>query len=156
MIQLPILWQFVALLVTHFVADFVCQTHWQASNKSKDNDALGRHVASYTAVLAVTSIILFGPDGATGSFVMVNGALHFATDYFTSRWSSRHFGMAIRDTHRAMSYADNLGVPPDAANMRIMGLDPGRHYHNFFVVIGLDQLIHGVTLAATLWWLTHS
>lgn len=115
------LWQFAALLVTHFVADFIFQTHWQASNKSKDNYALGRHVSSYTAVLAVASVLLFGPGGATGVFVLVNGALHFATDYFTSRWSSK------------------LWAKQD--------------WHNFFVVIGFDQLIHQITLGVTLWML---
>lgn len=116
MIALSPLWQFVALLATHWVADFVCQTHWQASNKSKSLDALSRHVATYTAVLAVASFVLFGAIGLL--FAAVNGILHFATDFGTSRWSSRLYAK--------------------------------QDWHNFFVVIGLDQLIHQVTLAATL------
>lgn len=108
---------FVILLIVHWVADFVLQTHWQASNKSKRLDALARHVAIYTATLAVSSIILFGAMGA--AFALVNGVLHFGTDYFTSRWSSR------------------LWAKQD--------------WHNFFVVIGFDQLIHQITLAATMW-----
>jgi len=117
-----LLWFFVALLAVHWVADFVLQTHWQASNKSKRLDALARHVGVYTFVLACTSVFLFGAAG--GPFAAVNGILHFATDFGTSRWSSRLYAK--------------------------------QDWHNFFVVIGLDQLIHQTTLAATMWlMLTH-
>jgi hypothetical protein len=113
------LWQFLVLLGTHWVADFVLQTHWQASNKSKRLDALARHVMVYTAVLAVASLVLFGVEGAP--FAAVNGVLHFGTDYFTSRWTSRLYAK--------------------------------QEWHNFFVVVGFDQLIHQGTLAATMWLL---
>lgn len=114
------IWQFMALLGIHWVADFVLQTHWQASNKSKDNNALGRHVSTYTLALGVGCIPLFGFEAA-GVFAVVNGALHFGTDYFTSRWTSALYAK--------------------------------QDWHNFFVVVGLDQLIHQATLAATLTWL---
>lgn len=111
---------FVGLLFTHWLADFVCQTHWQASNKSKDNIALGRHVLSYTAILAAFAWVLV-PVGIEiwAAFVVVNSILHFATDYVTSRWSSKLYAK--------------------------------QDWHNFFVVIGFDQLIHQVTLAGTFW-----
>jgi formate/nitrite transporter FocA (FNT family) len=112
------IWQFVALLVTHWVADFVLQTHWQASNKSKDNVALFRHVLIYTACLGAASALLFGVALPWMSFVLSNFALHIVTDYFTSRASSK------------------LWAKQD--------------WHNFFVVVGFDQLIHQVTLAITM------
>jgi len=115
-------WQFVALLAVHWVADFALQTHWQASNKSKRLDALAKHVTSYTATLAVTSVFLFGIGGIP--FAAVNGLLHFGTDYFTSRWSSRLYAK--------------------------------QDWHNFFVVIGFDQLIHQATLATTMWLIFRS
>lgn len=120
-------WQFLALLGVHWVADFVCQTHWQASNKSKSNVALAKHVAVYTGILAVASGVLFRYSpipNAIGNvliFISINGALHFSTDYFTSRWSSKLYAK--------------------------------QDWHNFFVVIGFDQLIHQATLAMTMWWL---
>ena len=118
------LWPFVVLLATHWVADFVLQTHWQASNKSKNNVALSRHVLVYTGVLGAASFTLFALPwhGLQWlAFVGVNGVLHFATDYFTSRASSRLYAK--------------------------------QDWHNFFVVIGFDQLIHQTTLAATMWFL---
>lgn len=119
MLALSTLWSFVALLATHWVADFVLQTHWQASNKSKDNLALSKHVATYTVALAAAAVVLFGFAGLL--FAAVNGALHWITDYFTSRASSKRYAK--------------------------------QDWHNFFVVIGLDQLIHQTTLAATMVWL---
>lgn len=122
MIGLAPIWQFLALLAVHWVADFVLQTHWQASNKSKRLDALFRHVGTYTASLAVgTWFIIPGSTLITAylAFVLINGGLHLSTDYLTSRWSSALYAK--------------------------------QDWHNFFVVIGFDQLIHQATLAVTMW-----
>lgn len=120
MSAIPQLWQFVALLAIHWVADFVVQTHWQASNKSKQWDALLRHVTTYTLVLGAGAFLLFDNLWVPLGFTLCNGVLHLGTDYFTSRWSSRLYAK--------------------------------QDWHNFFVVIGLDQLIHQITLAATFAW----
>jgi len=113
------IFQFLALLGAHWIGDFVLQTHWQASNKSTNNDALAMHVAVYTGVLALSSPYIFWTPGpaSLAAFVGLNSFLHFVTDYFTSRVSSRLFA---------------------------------KDWHNFFVVIGFDQLIHQVTLGATM------
>ena len=118
------LWPFVALLATHWFADFVLQTHWQASNKSKNNGALFRHVLVYTSVLGAVSFALFAlpVHGLQWLiFTLGNGLLHFVTDYCTSRWTAKLYAK--------------------------------QDWHNFFVVVGLDQLIHQTTLAATMWYL---
>ena len=88
MIALPPLWQLVVLLATHWVGNFVLQTNFQASNKNKRLDALSLHVATYTATLFVAAAILFGWMLAI-TFAAVNGALHFVTDYVTSRAKSK-------------------------------------------------------------------
>lgn len=118
------LWQYVGLLSVHWAADFVLQTHWQAANKSKNLEALARHVGTYTAALflgTAIGVLGFTLSWAVVAFAAVNGVLHFGTDYYTSRWSSALYAK--------------------------------QDWHNFFVVIGLDQLIHQATLAATAWWL---
>jgi Protein of unknown function (DUF3307) len=111
------IWQFLILLAVHWVADFVLQTHWQASNKSKNWQALSAHVMGYSVVLMFVSIYMFGAVGLL--FAGVNGVLHFATDAVTSRITARLYAK--------------------------------QDWHNFFVVVGLDQLIHQVTLGVTLW-----
>lgn len=115
---MSLLLQYILLLGIHWFADFVLQTHWQASNKSKNNVALFRHVLVYAAVLGAGSAAIFGPGLGWLAFVWLNFALHFATDYFTSRWTSRLYAR--------------------------------QEWHNFFVVVGLDQLIHQCTLAVTM------
>src|SRR5260370_2380607 len=89
---------FLALLVSHWIADFVLQTHWQATNKSKNNIALSHHVLVYTACLAAISALLFGSGRLWLLFVAGNGLLHFGTDYCTSRVSSRLY--CTQDWHR--------------------------------------------------------
>jgi Protein of unknown function (DUF3307) len=119
--MMPQFHAYLLLLVVHWIADFVLQTHWQAQNKSKRLDALARHVFVYTAMLLFMTPIIFSHGSYRGwcLFVFFNGILHFGTDYFTSRWTSR------------------LYIKQD--------------WHNFFVVVGLDQLIHQFTLAITMW-----
>ena len=114
-------WQFVALLFVHWVADFVLQSHWMSVNKSKRVDALLLHATTYTGVLLVGAGAILGVHKIASLllFVGVNGLLHLATDFVTSRITSR--------------------------------LWQQKREHDFFVLVGLDQLIHQVTLATTLW-----
>lgn len=113
--------QFLAVLTVHWVADFILQTHWQAQNKSKNNWALTAHVAVYTVCLFVAGLFIFGvidKAGVVYLWAMANGILHWVTDYYTSRATSKLYAK--------------------------------QDWHNFFVVVGLDQLIHQFTLAATM------
>ncbi len=121
--EMTVLLQYLGLLITHYIADFVCQSHWMASNKSKDNLALLAHIAVYTGILYFGSIILFMsfPPYLIMLFVMLNVVFHYITDYITSRITSKLYAKQA--------------------------------WHNFFVVIGLDQLIHQLTLAGTMIWL---
>jgi uncharacterized protein DUF3307 len=114
------LWQFVMLLGLHWVADFVLQSRWMATNKSSRLDALSLHVAVYTTALGFGAIVIFGAIEAVLWFTAANGALHFVTDFFTSRITSK--------------------------------LWKEQRIHGFFLMVGLDQLIHQVTLAATMAW----
>lgn len=114
----------LSFLISHWVSDFILQTHWQASNKSKNWLALSSHVATYTVsmglILTILVLIPFQLDILLfATWVGLNGVLHFITDAITSRISSKLFA---------------------------------KDWHNFFVVVGLDQLIHYVTLIVTFSW----
>ena len=89
--ELPPPLQLIGLLAVHWLGDFVLQSHWMSVNKSKRLDALAIHVAAYTTTLLVGSALLFGVHeiGSLALFVGVNGTLHFATDFVTSRITSR-------------------------------------------------------------------
>lgn len=130
------LWQFLVLLIVHWLADFVLQTHWQASNKSKRNDALAAHVLMYTAILGIATAVIFPANWHAALFVAVNGVLHFATDWCTSRITSKLF----------MKQFQNL----DVHGAEYWIFRPNFTLHNFFIVVGVDQLIHQLTLAGTM------
>jgi hypothetical protein len=146
-----LVYQFLILLVAHWLADFVLQTHWQASNKSKNDEALGRHVLVYTLVLSVGVDIAF--PGASwrdwGMFVTGNGFLHFWTDYVTSRMTSRLFAAQLNEFDIVLPSL--IHWPNDSApTERRTFLKRDFTLHNFFIVVGLDQLIHQATLALTM------
>lgn len=151
MIEIPILWQFLILLATHYVADYHVQTHWQAVNKSKNNLALLEHVASYTAVMAIVTVVMFGFNSQWFGFVWVNAIMHYGTDYATSRWSASWFRRAIDETCRALVFRQTYRREPNHYDLERLRCNPAHKWHNFFSVIGFDQLIHQATLAFLLW-----
>lgn len=69
----------LVLLTVHFVADFLLQSHWMASNKSRRMDALLLHTVTYGACF-----VIFGVW-----FAVMNFALHTLVDFVTSRITSQ-------------------------------------------------------------------
>ena len=67
------------LIWMHFVADFILQSDEMAMNKSKDNGWLGLHVFIYSLPFALISPL----------YALINGVLHFMTDYVSSREASK-------------------------------------------------------------------
>ena len=68
----------IILIWIHFVADFILQSDKIATNKSKNNIILLKHCIIYSIPM-----LWFGLY-----FSIINGILHFITDYFTSRLCS--------------------------------------------------------------------
>ncbi len=71
----------ILIFVLHYIGDFILQTRWMGENKSKLLSALSLHILVYTATL-----LPFGFE-----FAIINGILHFITDFITSRLSSRAY-----------------------------------------------------------------
>jgi len=116
MINLSII---LGILFLHWVGDFVLQTDWQATNKSKNNLALTSHVASYSIVWTLASLVY---SAITGNWWMllfpsITFMCHWITDYYTSRINSK-------------LWAD-------------------KKVHYFFVSIGFDQFLHYAQLLIT-------
>jgi len=112
------------VLFSHWFADFVCQTDYQAQNKSKSMIALSSHISSYTvATIAVLTIgtMALGTEVGLVDILMysaINGVVHMFIDFFTSRVSSRLWARG--------------------------------KVHYFFVTIGFDQFLHVAILIYTM------
>ena len=113
------------VVFAHFIGDWVLQSNRLAIGKSKSNWVLLQHVAIVTACL--------GPFGI--GFALVNGVAHFATDWVTSRMTSKLWFVDVKPFEM---YPGTFTVKLDE-----------KKRHNFFVVIGLDQLLHYLVYAIT-------
>jgi membrane-bound metal-dependent hydrolase YbcI (DUF457 family) len=116
------------IILIHWFADFVCQTDWEAQNKSKNNLALLRHTIKYTSIWVVFGALYcafnstpYIPFSLT-LFALITFVSHTLTDYVTSRINS---------------YLWNK-----------------KDVHNFFVSVGFDQVLHYVQLFLTFHFLT--
>lgn len=101
------------ILVVHFVADFVLQSHWMAINKSKSWKALLTHTAIYSCIW-----IVIIPNW---KFILITFISHTLIDAITSRINTK--------------------------------LWKEGKIHQFFVMIGFDQLLHYTQLFLTLYFL---
>lgn len=121
------------IIVTHFVADFIFQAEDWATNKSKSNTALFKHVATYSIIWWFASCVLFGIGNKTETtqwyvfssmlFALITFTFHFITDYFTSRIVSKKFA-----NKQYGSPIPNFGA---------------------FTIIGIDQVLHYIQLFLT-------
>lgn len=112
---------FLFFLLAHHYGDFVFQSHWMASNKAKNPVALFLHAATYTftiwAILSL-SYLAFSWKGVP-----------FFNDYGTLCWIVFLTGI------------QHLCV--DALSSRVTAeLWKEQKWHEFFVNINLDQLLH--------------
>ena len=110
-------------LLIHFLADFGLQTHEQATKKGQGssflNTALIQHVAVYSLVwLFGFGVLEFGHVNFSYGIIFVFSVITFITHYATDWFTSR------------------ISKP----------FFSNQDYHNGFVVVGFDQLIHGVTM----------
>lgn len=102
--------------------------------KSKFTPALTLHVTVYALTMFLVFLFYLDPIWAFGAFLYTWWS-HFLTDAVTSRITSR------------LWFIDLPKLDADGYGAGIVQMKPTRHW--FFVVIGLDQLIHYVTLALT-------
>ena len=106
------------LAIFHFVGDFVFQSHWMASNKSKNNAALVLHVGIWTGCIGIPAFLalILGiiNVNAVLLYIAINFVSHLIIDYISSRITSRLWAK--------------------------------QSWHNFFVAIGFDQLLHFIFL----------
>jgi Protein of unknown function (DUF3307) len=130
MMHLYLLFQF---LLAHWIADFVMQTHWMAVNKSKNWRALASHVVVYTVTLGIALSVL---GLAIGSFTPSPGAVVMLVSF--------DLFLVWLALNGALHFVTDAITSRITARLWVKG-----DFHNFFVVVGLDQLIHYTTLILT-------
>ena len=81
-------------LITHWCADFILQTDWQAKNKSKNNGALISHTLIYS--MCWVTMVPFLIEKVV-LFIFITFIFHTITDYYSSRASS--YFIRRGDTH---------------------------------------------------------
>lgn len=86
----------ICLLIAHFLGDFIFQSDRIALGKSKSITILTEHAVAYTAILFFAVFFFYVVDfigdvvnpSTILYWVLINGAFHFITDYFTSKLNS--------------------------------------------------------------------
>lgn len=112
-----------AILIIHWIADFILQTDSQAKGKSKKWKPLLTHTFNYSGVWFIVGLLYIIPTPSVilfwkvFTFFIITFVAHTITDYFTSRLNSRLWAQ-------------------------------GRT-HDFFVAVGFDQILHYVQLFLT-------
>lgn len=130
----------IVLLSAHFIGDFVMQTDQMAKGKSGDNRWLTTHVVTY-------SIFLWG--------------IVFSYDFLSNVWVESVYGrpldrlfigMIMLSTGRYVLLNSIAHWITDYFTSRwTTRLWKQGKVHEFFVVIGLDQLMHYVVLFGLAW-----
>ncbi len=108
------------IIVIHFFSDFVCQTHKMAINKSKNNCWLTAHVAVYSFITLLAWVFTIFQIGV---IFHLNTYLWFTIFIFSTHWITDYI------TSRFSSKYFGKG-----------------DYHNGFVVVGIDQVLHYIQL----------
>jgi hypothetical protein len=113
-------------VVIHFIADFIFQAEEWATNKSKSNFALFKHVTMYTIIWSTAGVFIFSDPFKYLIFLLVTFVAHFTTDYFTSRIVSRKFAN------------NEYGSPiPNFGAFTVIGFDQVLHYGQLFLTYHL-------------------
>lgn len=114
-----------AILIIHWVADFMLQTNEQAKGKSSDMGCLLAHTSSYTLLwffcITPYSLIIGVSAVLPIIFCAITFFMHTITDYYTSRLNKY--------------------------------LWEKKDVHNFFVSVGGDQILHYMQLFLTFYLL---
>jgi hypothetical protein len=112
-------------LLLHWYADFVCQTDKQAKGKSSSNLQLLSHTGTYGLIVTLFTYVLYWAN-------------NFGAQYW---YTPLLFGIVQFITHTVVDWITSR------INKKLW--EDG-YVHEFFVMIGFDQLIHYVILFSSL------
>ena len=113
-------------LLLHWYADFVCQTDKQAKSKSSNNLQLLAHTGTYGLIVTYFTYILYWTN-------------HFGAQYW---YTPLIFGVIQFVTHTVIDWITSR------INKKLW---ENKLVHEFFVMVGFDQLIDYAIMFGTLW-----
>lgn len=119
----------LVILASHWVGDFLLQTDQQALNKSKSNFWLAAHVTVYT--IAVTSLL---------ALYNIHTQQYWKDSVIWAKFAGITFA-----AHFVTDYITSR------VNAKLW---KANKLHQFFVSVGLDQLLHYTQLLLTLHFIT--
>lgn len=119
----------LAIVVAHFFADFVAQSGYMATKKSSSFTVLCQHALMYGAVFSSVYILFRTLVG-----------MGLGESYFPSALNVVNWLVVNTLIHLCVDYVTSK------RNSKLYNLEDK---HDFFVGVGLDQLIHYVTLILT-------
>ncbi len=141
----------IIIIVIHWIADFVLQTDKESKGKSKNWSDLLSHTLNYTSLWYYIGIFYIAyrsnffidmkwyNDWSLTLFVIITFISHTITDYFTSRLNTKLL------PKRDLTYTH--------IDKQLVYFPKGENYHNFFVSVGFDQVLHYLQLFLTYYWL---
>lgn len=116
----------LGIIIVHYIADFVLQTNWQAINKSKNIFALLIHTMNYSSVFIYLGILVI-PIFDLHHNLYLFGVITFVFHTITDYFTSKWSSYLYQKGQR----------------------------HNFFLVVGFDQVLHYIQLFTTYYILTN-
>jgi len=119
------LYSISTILICHWLADFFFQTDEMAKGKSTDNDCLAAQVGVYS--LGLLAVVLLNHAIWEHAGIAVAWLVINTVAHFFTDWvTSRASSSMWKDSR----------------------------IHDFFTIIGFDQMLHYLTLIGTFIWLT--
>jgi hypothetical protein len=132
------------ILIIHWIADFVLQTDKQAKGKSKNWKDLLSHTFNYSLIFWCFAMIVFKANVFTSFyFWLITFICHTITDYFTSRLNTKLLP-PIKSVFLENNTTEMLAYPKNSS------------WHNFFIGVGYDQILHYIQLFLTYYYLKNS
>ncbi len=118
------IWVVLVILTMHWIADFILQTDGQAKGKSKNLGYLLQHTVVYSLFFIIPITILWGNGHTTTNYIFMS--LSFSSVTFICHTIQDYFTSRLNSKLWAEGQV-----------------------HDFFISVGLDQLLHFIQLILT-------
>lgn len=129
------------VFVLHFIADFLLQSREMGTKKSSEFKWLARHLQIQFLIFTIVLTFIVGFPKAY-VFAISNAAIHGIIDWYIWR-GYKYFVM--KRIERNPSHELLSGTYGTTGQWKYY------EDHWFYSTIGLDQLLHGLTMIALLW-----